>query len=125
MLGSILTGCELQKIRADIQSVAMTDTCNVLRRTSTPDGSGGTTLVWNVHVADVPCFFGQQFFSAFAKDYGLKMTTDQPFKVILPFGTDVTYTDRIQYSGREYEIIADMSPRTDDPFTLLIVRFID
>lgn len=97
-------GLPLGALRA-IQARYLTDTCTVLRFTST-SSSDGEAEDWQPIATDVPCRVSQTGAAASesAGDTGaLRAVSD--WRLWLPYGQDVTPRDRIEVSdGRVFEV---------------------
>jgi len=99
----------------------MTETCTLRKPTRVNDGSGGSTIVW-VETTTVPCYVGQQYYSAFSKVYGERMTTTEPFRFVLPIEYVPARTDQILYRTNTYSVLGVLAPRTYDTATVVIAR---
>jgi hypothetical protein len=124
MLGTALTPMEQARIISDVAVVTLTDVCTILRATPTPDGAGGVDTNYAPIGTDIPCNIGQQFFSAFVKRDGEKLTTEQPFRAVFAVTQDVDYKDLIVYQGTTFQVIGIEAPRTDNPFILAVLRLL-
>lgn len=51
----MITADELRQMRADVEAIALPDTCNILTVSSVTDGQGGVTQTWGTAESYVAC----------------------------------------------------------------------
>jgi SPP1 family predicted phage head-tail adaptor len=85
-----------------IAEASMRDTCAVVRDTSTADTGGGITTTADT-VAVTRCGLSAVSSSA-ERAVADRMGWTVAYSIRLPFGTDVTPSDRLVVDGRTYEI---------------------
>lgn len=109
-----LTAGELESMQAEAQRVILTDTVIVERRVRVPDGEGGFTLgnptevYHDVGLVEVTGLTPQE------RDVAGRFQAVQFFSVSLLPTADVKATDRVQWNGRTFEVIAPRGPITNE-----------
>ena len=94
---------DLTSMRAEAAKY-LPDTCNVKRPTRSSDGAGGTTVVLSAVAANVPCRAASSGGGeATATD---KVTATDTWVVTVPYDTDLSTSDRIEWAGRVLEVVA-------------------
>lgn len=81
------------------------DRCTIERKTTAPDGGGGTTETWASHLTDVPC----RIEPAGGGETGAtadRVDDETTHVLYLPALTDVDDTDRVLLAGQRYDITA-------------------
>lgn len=99
----------------------LADSCQIQRPTLASDAAGGQTESWAT-VTTVACHVAPTGSQAAERLIAERLTSDVPWTIRLPFGTDARATDRIVSGGRTYEVIAPLSPRTDEVVVKTLCR---
>lgn len=94
-----------------LEHATQPESVEVLARTSTSDGMGGSTETWSVVISL------QGRLQASAKEpqsvnLGSGLHVRQLWEVVLPAGTVVAATARLRISGRSYAVVADDRERS-------------
>ena len=99
----MLTDADLARMRGAQESI-MTDTCQVQRRTLTPDGAGGHAESWNT-VATVACRVAPSGRSPQEQVIAERLTATSIWTITLPALTDVQPADRLLVGARTFEVV--------------------
>jgi SPP1 family predicted phage head-tail adaptor len=102
-----LTAAELQYMR-ETQEGFLPDLCTIRRRTSVPDGRGGTTYA-NVDTSNVPCRVANQTTKAQSDTAGAERSL-YDWMFTFAYGTDVQTADQLLYAGRTIEVQSINTP---------------
>ena len=100
---SALTAAELAQIRTDVATL-LPDSCNILVKTLTPDGSGGQSVSWGTATASVAC----RLDPARGREMEIGGQT-QPFYgfiLTLPHGTSVNAQHRISLNSETFAVVS-------------------
>jgi len=103
-------------------AVLLTDTCNILRETRTPkpSGSGGASITFPAAHSGVPCAVIDAG-TPTEQTLASQTVGSAPKLVLLPRGTDVLDTDRIQVGAITYHIIDAKGPDTIEVLRQVLV----
>lgn len=87
----------------DLTSGKLRNTIAIQRKTGTPDGGGGSTLVWatvsSPRAYIKPISGGERF-------QAMRLEADTTHRIFIRYRTDILTSDRINYRGRLMQIRA-------------------
>jgi head-tail adaptor len=98
-----LSAAELAAIRTDIETL-LPDTCNILTRTLTPDGSGGQTETWGTATASVACRLDPA--RGREAEIGGQTEPFYGFILTLPHGTALTALQRVELNSETFAVVS-------------------
>jgi hypothetical protein len=107
---SLLTADDTARLTADWSAMFPT-TGSVLRVTGTSDGAGGRSTSW-ASIYSGPCRIAPAKKEVAETEQGDRLRDAMVFRISFPAGTDVTYADRVQISGRTYTVNAVREPHS-------------
>lgn len=98
----------------------LTDTIRVIRRTDTPDGSGGSTI----SEATVATVAGRIATDMRPREEGQggREVGVVTYTAFLAYGTEVLPSDRLQRGDDVFEVVDDTAAETDGLATVVTVR---
>lgn len=114
----MLSATDLATARATV-TASMTDTAQVLRATSVPDGEGGQTETWTV-VATVPCRVAAADITPMERDLATQVLPRTLWRISLPAQTQVTSQDRLAIGTWVYDILGVLAPRSYELSTQVV-----
>ena len=95
---------ELARLQADMETVLMPDTCNILSVTYTADGQGGHTQAWGTATYGIACRIDPV--KATELLAGGKVDAYNGYVVTLPHDTTVTSANRVEIDDVSYNILS-------------------
>lgn len=98
----MLPADELARLRDDIQSYTLVDTCAVLAGTATSDGMGGQVIAWGTTIASIACRLDQRAGREALVGGGYHWYTTNILS--LPGTAVITTSQRVVYGGVTYAI---------------------
>lgn len=98
-----LSAAELAAIRADIAEL-LPDTCAILSRTLTPDGSGGQVETWGTATASVACRLDPA--RGREAEIGGQTRPFYGFVLTLPYTATVSAQNRIELNSETFAVVS-------------------
>ena len=98
----LLSTTQLDRMRATAER-AFPDVCDIERRQEVSDGGGGTTTVWNEHLANVPCRLSPVGGGEIGLT-GARIEDEATSLITVAHDVDVLESDRILINGFVYDV---------------------
>lgn len=98
---------ELERMRADLEAVALPDTCNLLYATDTVDGQGGITQAWGTVYAGVPCRLDAQAGGRYNEMVaGSQLKPFHTYVLTLAHGQEIGTNYRAEVNGETFNVVS-------------------
>lgn len=101
----MLSTADLDAMRATLDA-SLPDSCQVVRRSTVPDGAGGTTDTWANQGGAVACRLSPVSRSdrLAEREVAGELVAVTYWTLTFPDATDVTERDRVTVAGRTFEV---------------------
>jgi len=106
-MSSTLTSAEIAQMRADVEDIALPDTCNILSGTQTFDGQGGGTVTWGTTTAGVKCrldYTSAAFQGGMEAVFGAALKPFAGYYLTVPYNTSLTTANRVVHGTITYNV---------------------
>ena len=98
-----LTAAEIASMRADLQDVALPDTCIILTGTATSDGQGGMSIAWGTTTTGVKCRVDH--LTGMEAVFGGALKPFAGYNLTVAYNTVLTAANRVEHGGVTYSVI--------------------
>lgn len=102
---------DLVSLQHDAES-EMTGAANVIRPVSTRTAGGGISKTWSTVYTNIPCLAGPTQYPAWERDVEDKVGGRSYWMFTCPVRYNINSEDRIETSGRVFEVTSEQSPRS-------------
>jgi hypothetical protein len=103
-MSRLLSQRDLDQMRADVETLCLPDTCNILTSTLTNDGEGGQTIAWGTATANEICrldaYNGKEFV------IGGQLQPFHGFVLTLPYDATIEPAYRVEVGSKSYSVIS-------------------
>ena len=120
----MLSASEIAAMR-EAQEAALPDTCTILRRTLTNDGQGGYVETWSEVATGVKCRLVHSNLAPRETVIAERAAGRTVWQLTVPYGTDISRTDRVVVNGVTYEILAVWSGGTWETARRVVLAKVD
>lgn len=94
-----------------VEESRMVDTADIISRTRTPDGAGGSTLSESTQSA-VPCYREPNLAGNTETPFGGQLKSGLQWKFVFPYDTVIGNDDEIVYGSERFAVMGALGPRT-------------
>ncbi len=101
-MSNTLTTAEITQMRADLQDVALPDTCIILTGTAVSDGQGGETRTWGTTTTGVKCRVDH--LTGMEAVFGGALKPFAGYNLTVPYNTALTQANRVEHGGVTYNV---------------------